>query len=249
LTENTSSDLSYAMQGASAVILPYPLSPDGVYLSALCDQCHINLRELFACAQAENVKTVFAGAIKPGIFALAKEFDLTLTDYADSEELLLKNALCTAEGALSIIMNELPTTVFGSRFTVIGYGRIGSMIAKMLKSLGAEVFCSARRAETRVLIELDGHKAVSITDLKDTLPLSDAVFNTVPSPILTKDLLKLISDDCVTVDLASSPGGVDFDMAEKLGKRVIWARALPGKYSPKTAASIIKESLIPLLET
>ena len=39
------------------------------------------------------------------------------------------------------------------------------------------------------------------------------------------------------------------DMAEKLGKRVIWARALPGKYSPKTAASIIKESLIPLLET
>lgn len=236
------------MKGVSAVILPYPLSPDGMYLSALCDQCHINLRELFASAQAENVKTVFAGAIKPEIYDMAKSFGLTLTDYANSEELLLKNALCTAEGALSIIMNELPTTVFGSRFTVIGYGRIGSMLARMLKALGAEVFCSARRAETRTLIELDGYKAVPITDLKDTLPFSDAVFNTVPSPILTKELLELISDECITVDLASSPGGVDFDMAEKLGKRVIWARSLPGRYSPKTAASIIKESLIPLLE-
>ena len=41
-----------------------------------------------------------------------------------------------------------------------------------------------------------------------------------------------------------NPGGVDFNAAKNLGKNVIWALSLPGKYAPatsgKTLAKMIK---------
>lgn len=246
-TEN-SPTLDMAIKGADGIILPFPLTPDGVYLNAVCDQCHINLTEIFDCAKQNGIKSLFAGAIKADIYRLCDARGLNLQDYSLSEELLLRNALCTAEGALSIIMQELDKTVFGARFTIIGYGRIGSMLAKMLSALGAEVSCAARNPDVRAKIKLDGFDALPLTDLRNVLPQSDAVFNTVPSPVLDENALTLINNDTVIVDLASSPGGVDFDTAEKLGKRVIWARSLPGKYSPETAAEIIKDAILALLK-
>ena len=242
-------DLDSAIVGAGAVILPFPLSPDGVYLSAVCDACHITLTDIFDCAKRNGVKSLFAGAIKDDIHRLCAERGLTLTDYSLSESFLLRNALCTAEGALSIIMKELDRTVFGARFTVVGYGRIGSMLAKMLSVLGGKVSCAARNPDVRALIELNGLTSLPLTELSSVLASSDAVINTVPAAVLDGDSLSLVSDGAVIIDLASSPGGIDFDAAERLGKRVIWARSLPGKYSPRTASEIIKDSILSLIRT
>lgn len=246
ITENTPT-LSDAFQDASAVILPYPLTPDGVYLSAVCEQCHINLTEIFDCAKETGVKTLFAGAIKDDIYPLCASRGLTLMDYAKSESLLLRNALCTAEGALSILIREMENSIFGSHFAVIGYGRIATFLARMLKALGGEVLCAARKPDVRAQIELDGFKAIDISELDGALPSCDAIINTVPATVLGESRLRLVKDEALIIDLASAPGGVDFDVAEDLEKRVIWARSLPGKYSPKTAADIIKASIFSIL--
>ena len=213
----------------------------------MCEQCHINLAEIFDCAKENGVKTLFAGAIKEDIYPLCASRGLILKDYASSEALLLRNALCTAEGALSILIREMENSVFGSRFTVIGYGRIASFLAKMLKALGGEVICAARKPDVRAQIELDGFKAIDINKLDGALPSCDAVINTVPATVLGESRLRLMQDEALIIDLASAPGGVDFDVAEELEKRVIWARSLPGKYSPKTAADIIKASIFSIL--
>ena len=54
--------------------------------------------------------------------------------------------------------------------------------------------------------------------------------------------------DILIIDLASRPGGVDFDEAKRLGRRVIWALSLPGKVAPYTAGAIIKNTLINMIE-
>jgi hypothetical protein len=52
--------------------------------------------------------------------------------------------------------------------------------------------------------------------------------------------LNALSGGAVIIDLASLPGGVDKECAEKLGISVIHALALPGKYMPETSAKIIR---------
>ena len=75
----------------------------------------------------------------------------------------------------------------------------------------------------------------------------DIVFNTVPHKIISADVLENISNNSVIIDLASKPGGVDFDAAQKLRKKVIWALSIPGKTSPQTAGKVISDTIINIL--
>ena len=65
------------------------------------------------------------------------------------------------------------------------------------------------------------------------------IFNTVPAVILNEKCLNQIKNDALIIDLASKPGGVDFDTAGKLGLKVVWALSLPGKIAPVTSGEII----------
>ncbi len=42
--------------------------------------------------------------------------------------------------------------------------------------------------------------------------------------------------------------GVDFDVARRLSRKVVWALSLPGKTAPDTAGKIIKNTMINMLE-
>ena len=44
----------------------------------------------------------------------------------------------TAEGAIQLAMEELPITLHGARVLVIGYGRLGRVLADRLAGLKAE---------------------------------------------------------------------------------------------------------------
>lgn len=237
--------LSDALSDADAVILPYPLSPDGVFLNTATER-KIPLCELFAALSQSGAKTkqIFAGAVKSQTEELAKVYGITLYDYGADESLTQKNALCTVEGALGILISELPITISGSRFTVLGYGRIGRIMSQRLKALGAEVNAVARKSRDHALMSIDGVKAYSYSELESAIKGSAAVINTVPVVILDEDSLAAVKGETLILDLASSPGGVDREAAKRLGKRVIWALSLPGKTAPKSAAMIIKDTVL-----
>ena len=58
-----------------------------------------------------------------------------------------------------------------------------------------------------------------------------------------------MQSDALILDLASKPGGVDWDAAQALGRRVVWALSLPGKTAPFTAGEIIAKTILHMLET
>ena len=57
----------------------------------------------------------------------------------------------------------------------------------------------------------------------------DLIINTIPSRILDHEKLEMIGKECLVIDLASKPGGVDFDKAKLIGIKVIRALSLPGR--------------------
>ena len=124
-------------------------------------------------------------------------------------------------------MEELPTTVFGQKVLITGMGRISKVLVKILSAMGAEVTVTARRHSDLAWAEIFGAESLHISKLDDTVEKFDVIFNTVPSVIFDESRLKLLNSHCLVIDLASKPGGVDFNTARELGIKTIWALSLP----------------------
>ena len=140
-------------------------------------------------------------------------------------------------------MEELPVTLHNSNVFVMGFGRIGKILAKMLHGIGAKVHVEARKFSDLAWIESYGYKPIHLNDMYEYLDRFDIIFNTIPYIILDTPELEKIKKDCLLIDLASKPGGINFQKANELGRKSIWALSLPGKVAPATAAKFIKSTI------
>lgn len=161
-------------------------------------------------------------------------------DYMEREELSLRNAVPTAEGAVQIALEELPVTLSGLKVLIVGMGRIGTALAEILKGFGADITAAVRNAKGTAKARLIGINSVHTENMPSDFGL---VFNTVPSMIFEREHLSRFSEDTLFIDLASKPGGIDFTSAQELGRKVIWALGLPGKTAPVTSGEIIAETI------
>jgi len=141
----------------------------------------------------------------------------------------------------------MPITLHSSRCLITGYGRIGKVLARMLKGMGAYVCVEARKYADLAMIDSIGCEAVSLGELPLCVGSFDAIFNTVPAMLFDRDLLGRIDRKTLIIDLASKPGGVDFEAAKEMGIRVIWALSLPGKIAPVTSGAIIKDTIMNIM--
>lgn len=242
----TGSDTLKGIDGADCVILPLPSAGEGGVLNAPLSSKKVPLESVFQAMRPGQI--LCAGKLGPALAEQARERGLLVYDYFDREELAVKNAVPTAEGAIQIAMEELPTTLFGARVLVIGFGRIGKLLAHRLKGLGARVTVSARSYQDLAWIEAYGFCAERTDQLEGWLCSYDLIINTAPAPVLGEALLEDLSPDCLVIDLASRPGGVDFESAAALGIKVIWALSLPGKVAPVTSGRIIRDTVYHILQ-
>jgi len=204
------------------------------------------MEEIFA-ALPENVP-VCGGKLDAELYLLAGKRGLRLSDYFEREELKIVNAVATAEGAIQLLMQNTPRTLWGSKCLVIGFGRIGRLLAHRLRALGCEVSVSARSYGDLAWIEAYGYAPMETERLDGLLGGFDIVVNTVPAPVMGEARLNELRPDAVCMDLASRPGGVDFAAASKLGVRALWALSLPGEVAPETSGAAIKASIYNILK-
>ena len=157
------------------------------------------------------------------------------------------NAAATAEGALELLIRETPRTLLGSRALVVGFGRIGKLLASRLHSLGCAVAVSSRKFSDMAWCRAFGYEALDTRSLAGHLGEFDMVVNTVPATILGEELLRELKSGALCMDLASKPGGVDFAAAARLGVHAIWALSLPGEVAPISAGEIIRDTIYNIL--
>lgn len=242
-----------AIEGADALVLPLPASRDGVRVFAPGVGDRLSPR-LMSLLEAFGGRLVLGGRLEASFIHAAEARRLRVCDYFEDESLCLRNAQLTAEGAISLAMEALSVSLFGTEVAVAGYGRIGSFLADALSALGAHVTVLARRKEVLTQAELCGHKTTFLEMRDGRVSLEGipnhcrVLFNTVPSRIFSPDDLASRFRDCLFLDLASAPGGIDHASAEKMGIRTVWGTALPGKYAPESAGRAVGRTLLSLLE-
>ncbi len=243
ITEESSPES--AIFGAQAVVLGLPSSVDGKNIYAPFCSKEISFDRLVD-ALPENC-LLFGGRLCEQLVSAAKNKNISCYDYFQREELTLKNALITAEGAIQTAMQETPYTLNGAKCLVLGYGRIGKVLSDLLLHLHADVTCSARRLSDLALIECNGIKSIHTNDIAADISSYDIIFNTIPVCVLPESVLGFVRSDTLIIDLSSKPGGVDFDCARRLGLKVIWATSLPGKVAPETSGKIITETVFNII--
>jgi len=240
------SSLDAAVQGADCVILPLPIIRKHTVINTPLSAISLTTEDIFSALKQDQL--VLGGLIGEEIHEQADTYQIPLLDYYIREELVIANAVTTAEGAIQIAMEETPIALWGSRCLILGFGRIGKILAHRLRSLGAHVTVSARTWADLAWIRAYGYESARTHDLDQHLGGVDILFNTIPHLILGPDRLCRLDSNTLCIDLSSKPGGIDFPAAEQMGIQTIWALSLPGKVAPVTSAIVLRDTIYNILQ-
>ena len=237
--------LTQAVKDSEIVIGPIPFSSNGKDINTPFSDNSVSVRELM---HTINAKILIAGSIMPEVYDMANDEYIEIIDIMKREELAVLNTVSTAEGTIEIAISNTNKILHGSKVLILGFGRIGKVLARKMAGLSAKVTCAARKDEDLAWIKAYGHNATNINTLGENLSEYDLIINTVPHLVLTKERMDYVSEGCLLIDLASNPGGIDKKSAKDKNLKLVWALALPGKVAPVTTAEFIKDTIYNILK-
>jgi len=166
----------------------------------------------------------------------------------DDDAFCIRNAIPTAEGTLSIAIENTSYTIHSARLTVLGYGRVGKAVARLFRACGCAVSVVSREDAELAWAYANGCRAVNLRELPDALDGADIVVNTVPARLLTADMLSRVKKDALLIEVATGTENIDLAAADALGLTVIKAGSLPGNTAPATAALYMKDAILDCLK-
>ncbi|MBM6803695.1 dipicolinate synthase [Mediterraneibacter glycyrrhizinilyticus] len=227
-----------ALKEVDAAVGPVPFIRSGK-ITGTYEIPDMNVEMLFD-ELPENA-VFFAGNIPSEVRRYAEGKGLRACDMMIDELVAARNAVATAEGAVAEAIARSPVNLTKSRCLVLGYGRCGRMLMRLLKSFFCKVIVSekdnTRAADAFVLA--DG--IVSEAELTDAVGNVDFIFNTVPERILSEERLRHVGKNTWILDIASAPGGVDYRATEALSVNAVLLPGLPGRYAPASSAEILAD--------
>ena len=172
----------------------------------------------------------------------------TIVDINKDEYFAYLNAVPTAEGAVSIALKEKGMTMFKAKCLIVGFGRVGKILAHRLDGLNADITVAARNPKDLALIKALGLSDINIYNLEESISQYDIIFQTVPSMILNEGLLSKVSKDVPIIELSSAMAGTDISKAKEFNLKLINAGGLPEKCAPQTAGMILFDSVIRIIK-
>ena len=231
---------------ADVVMLPVVGTDDNGVVECLFSDAEIVLLEEHLAALPKHA-VVYTGMAKPYLKKICLKHDIKLIELLDRDDVAIYNSIPTAEGAVMMAIQNTDITIHGSVSMVLGLGRTGLTLARTLKGLGAHVKAGVRRHEQFARAWEMGFAPFYMEELARQVTNIDLLFNTVPTMIITAQIIANLPSRAVIIDLASKPGGTDFRYAEKRGVKALLAPGLPGIVAPKTAGRIIANAVSELI--
>ena len=144
------------------------------------------------------------------------------------------NAAITAEAALGLLLTRRPTVLRDEEILLLGWGRIGKALARMLQNLGAGLTVCVRSAKDQGLLEALGIRCLPVEALPEEAGRYSCIINTVPAALIGPQVP--LHPDCFLMELASGQF--------LPGPEVLEARGLPGRMKPRSSGKVMAACLI-----
>ena len=237
--------LKTAFENAQIIVGPVPFASNEEFINTPFSHDKILIKDLM---KTNKDKILITGSIKDNIKSLLDEKYMDVIDIMKRDDLAILNTIATAEGTIEVAIKNTDKILQGSRVLVLGFGRVGKIVANKFSKMSAFVTCAARKVSDLAWIKAYGYNSLNIHDMLYDLKEFDIIINTVPQTILKEKELKHVDSEALLIDLASSPGGIDGKMATSMGLNFIWALSLPGRIAPSSSAKFIKDTVYNILE-
>lgn len=229
----------------SGIVLPLPFSRDGTIINAPSSDKPLPLEIIAEYAQPGAF--VMSGGTSEKLESICAANRLKLCNYFASEELTLKNALLTAEGAVSLLISGSDTALCDSSAVITGYGRIARYLARLLREFRCRITVTARNPVQRQAALLDGFCALPAELTGLAASNADLIINTAPAQLLTESDFEKLRRGAVYLELATRAGRPEQSWAVPAGVNYINGAGLPGKFSAKTAGEAIANSVLAVM--
>ena len=200
-------------------------------------------QELIKVSQKGEIVKVFGGVINEEWKSFLDAYQIPYWDFMKLPEVVEGNGWITAEATIAEVLQQSEKSIFGQKVLITGYGCCGEKIAKLFAKLGARVIVAARRGAVRETVVKDGFEAIAFEQLEKTLVDVATVINTVPAQVLTEDCIRRMPHESLIIDIASKPGGTDFEAAKRYGIKAKLALGLPGIYTTASSALLLKDAI------
>ena len=233
-------DITKLTECCKAIIAPMSGTDEEGYLKSTFVDGKIRLDDSFVGLLKKD-QLFFIGIARPVLKKPLTDKEINFIEMAKLSDVAILNAIPTAEGAIKEAIARTDFTIYNSKVLITGLGKVGLTLAWRLKALGAETYSATRDRGSIARGKDLGLKMISYNNLDDYLSEMEIIFNTVPALIFDKSYLSVMKKDVVILDLASSPGGIDFAAAQNLGINAALLPGLPGKVAPITSAKIMAD--------
>lgn len=230
------------LANVDAVVLPVVGTDDDGKVQTIFSSGNIVLLEEHLLAMPKQAK-IYTGMATSYLKRLSRRTGTQIVELLELDDVAIYNSIPTAEGAVMMAIQNTDITIHGANCMVLGLGRTGMTLARTLKGLGANVTVGVRRDEHFARAWEMGFDPFYTKDLQEKTRNIDLLFNTIPTMIITAQIIAGMPHRAVIIDLASKPGGTDFRFAEKRGIKALLAPGLPGIVAPKTAGRILANTL------
>ena len=225
------------IRNSDNIVLPIPFSKDNQYVNMPFSNKDIAIRELFY--YLEN-KTIFVGNIHQELKEDLHRKHNQVIDFMSKEEFAILNAIPTAEATIEIILKNTKKILQNSNCLIMGFGRIGKVLAYKLKGLSAKVTCMVTSEVEKAWAVAYGYETTRIENLQNNctkFKQYDIIINTIPKVIFREEL-KGVKKETLIIDLASKPYGIDRNLVEQENLNFIEALGLPRKISTNDISQI-----------
>ena len=212
------------------ILLPIPTTRDNIYINSTD-------RTVDSVIPFIDSSTTLVGYKIPDILiTYARKVGAPVLDLSEDESFLAENSRISAVGAIGYMLTNRSTEPSGMTVGVIGYGRIGRELVRLLLLLGADVRVYTSRPSVAFELGESGIRASAINHSE--LFELDLLINTAPARLISVSELPPELD---VLDLAS---GSIFDS----GERLIKLSSIPEAFYPISAGKIYAEAVMRFLE-
>jgi len=227
-------NLSDIFLESDIIIAPIPFSRDKKHVYSKYFVEVVSIESFISKITKDNI--IIGGPFTDEVLADFKNIGCSVIDITDIETFKLKNAIPTAEGVIAEIIHKLDCTIHGSKGLILGYGYCGKRMAKNLKDLGASVEVYTLNSIEERAVPNNG------LNLLCELPPNkkyNYIINTIPKVVLEAE--RILACTTLFIDITEAYQ-MDHDCFVKM-------RGIPGRFSPRTAGTIIGEILNELIKS
>lgn len=230
-----------ALDNSTVIVCPIPISNDQEHINALENKEDLTIEHLKHGLKPYHI--LIGGKFSPAFKEFCCTNKISHYDLMENEAFVINNAIATAEGAIMEAIQLSPVNIHNSNCLVLGFGRCGSVLADRLSNLHGKLSILVRRESQAAIVAACGYNYFYENELKQKVSESDFIFNTIPSLILDKNTLSFVNKNAVIIDIASAPGGLDYDYAKSEGLKAKLCLGIPGKTAPLSSARYIYENV------